>query len=99
MRLITDAPLMVVRDALALVPGARFGYASDEHPLWAETIIEAIPSDALALALTRLSSFRFDSFRPRVTNGAAIGDPVMAMAMASIERKESGGSSSPAFAR
>ncbi len=96
---ITDAPEMIVREAIAFVPGASVDYAWDGHgaPTWANVVIEATrPSDALQLALASLGKggYRLDGFRPR----PAIADPTFAMAAAAIDRSYGGGSSAPAAA-
>lgn len=90
--LITSAPTFVVRDALGLVPGAVVEPAYGTAPRWAETLITAPQSDALALGLARISAFRFETWRPR----PAIADPTFAMAAANVDRTREGGSSAPA---
>jgi len=80
--LITDAPIMLVRETFSFVPGAVVEPAYGTAPRWADTLITAPQSDALALALGSISAYRFESWRPR----PAVADPTFAMAAARIDR-------------
>lgn len=92
---LTDAPVMVVRDfaaayGLGVTPTDPF-----EHPRWADTLLvgRGTGLERVLVALVALG-WKVDAWRPkqRATSGAAVGDPVFALAAASIERKRNGGS-------